>query len=244
MRYAHACSHSHTHATTITCSTGFDLLLQTLALPRGSEVLCSAITIPDMLYLVRHHGLVPVPIDLAPETLAVDIDALKRAITPQTRAVLIAHIFGSRFPLDPVLDVADAHGLLVIEVRPRGHVRLALVCLLSLTHLTVSVTTQDCAQAFSGMTYTGERRADVSMFSFGTIKTATSFGGALVRVKDRALLAEMQRRETRYPAQSNVFFFKRLLKYGFFHGVTTPAVYGLFLHACRAVGGASICWSW
>lgn len=90
------------------------------------------------------------------------------------------------------------------------------------------------------MQYTGERRADVSMFSFGTIKVATSFGGALLRVKNRAILEEMQRREKRYPAQTNVFFFKRLLKYGFFHGVTTPAVYGLFLHACKAVGGEEL----
>lgn len=89
------------------------------------------------------------------------------------------------------------------------------------------------------MTYTGDQRADVSMFSFGSIKIATSFGGALMRVKNRAVLDEMQRRERRYPSRTNVFFFKRLLKYGFFHGVTTPAVYGLFLHACRAVGGAT-----
>ncbi|TYZ59035.1 hypothetical protein PybrP1_009869, partial [[Pythium] brassicae (nom. inval.)] len=178
--------------------TGFDLLLQTLKLPRGSEVLCSAVTIPDMLYLLRYHGLVAVPIDLDPQTLAVDADALRRAATANTRAMLITYVFGSRFSMDPVLD--------------------------------------DCAQAFAGMTYTGERRADVSMFSFGTIKIATSFGGALLRVKNRTVLEEMQRRERRYPSRTNVFFFKRLLKYGFFHGVTTPAVYGLFLHACRAVG--------
>lgn len=89
------------------------------------------------------------------------------------------------------------------------------------------------------MDYTGEHRADVSMFSFGSIKTATSFGGALVSVKNPLVLEEMKRREKRYPSRTNLFFFQRLLKYGFFHGVTTPAVYGLFLHACRAVGGTS-----
>lgn len=62
-------------------STGFDLLLQTLKLPQGSEVLCSAITIPDMLYVLRYHGLVAVPIDLDPETLAVDIDQLRQSVT-------------------------------------------------------------------------------------------------------------------------------------------------------------------
>ena len=62
-------------------STGFDLLLQTLRLPAGSEVLCSAITIPDMIHVLRHHNLVPVPVDVDFETLAVDGDALERAVT-------------------------------------------------------------------------------------------------------------------------------------------------------------------
>lgn len=99
-------------------STGFDLLLQTLKLPRGSEVLCSAVTIPDMLYLLRFHGLVAVPVDLDPETLAVDVDALQRSVTANTRAVLITYVFGSRFSMDRVLDLADELNLLVIEVRP------------------------------------------------------------------------------------------------------------------------------
>lgn len=65
-------------------STGFDLLLQTLKLPAGSEVLCSAVTIPDMIYLLRHHGLVPVPVDLDPQTLAVDVCQLRAAVTEVT----------------------------------------------------------------------------------------------------------------------------------------------------------------
>lgn len=61
--------------------TGFDLLLQSLRLPKGSEVLCSAITIPDMLYVIRSHGLVPVPVDLDPKTLAVDMEQLRLAVS-------------------------------------------------------------------------------------------------------------------------------------------------------------------
>ncbi|KAH7484372.1 UDP-4-amino-4-deoxy-L-arabinose--oxoglutarate aminotransferase [Phytophthora ramorum] len=173
---------------TLSVRTGFDLLLQTLKFAPGTEVLCSAITIPDMLYVLRYHGLVPVPVDLDPETLAVDVEVLKKAVTQKTKMMLIAHIFGSRFPLDEALE------------------------------------------------YTGESRADVSMFSFGTIKTATSFGGAIIHVKNSAVLDEMHRREKRYPCRTNLFFFKRLVKYGVLHGISTPAVYGLFLHACRAVG--------
>ncbi|CAH0482666.1 unnamed protein product [Peronospora belbahrii] len=194
---------------TLSIRTGFDLLLQTLKLPRGSEVLCSAITISDMMYVLRYHGLVPVPVDVNPKTLAVDVEVLKDAVTDKTQAILIAHIFGSRFPLDEVLEVARNHDLLVVE---------------------------DCAQAFVGIPDKDENRADVSMFSFGTIKTATSFGGAIIHVKNPAVLDEMRRRERRYPCQTNVFFFKKLVKYGVLHGMSTPALCGLFIHACRAVG--------
>ncbi|CAI5737275.1 unnamed protein product [Hyaloperonospora brassicae] len=194
---------------TLSIRTGFDLLLQTLRLPAGSEVLCSAITIPDMIHVLRHHNLVPVPVDVDFETLAVDGDVLERAITKNTKLLLVAHIFGSLFSLDTVLEVAHRHNLVVVE---------------------------DCAQAFVGTQYTGDDRADVSMFSFGTIKTATSFGGAIIRVKDSAVLSEMRRRESRYPCHANLFFFKKLMKYGVLHGMSTPALYGLFLHACRAAG--------
>ena len=50
--------------------TALDLLLEAWALPRGSEVLMSAVTIPDMVAIVRHHGLVPVPVDLDMRRLA------------------------------------------------------------------------------------------------------------------------------------------------------------------------------
>ncbi|TMW62930.1 hypothetical protein Poli38472_005548 [Pythium oligandrum] len=194
---------------TLSVRTGFDLLLQVLKLPAGSEILCSAITIPDMIYLVRYHGLVPVPIDLDPDTLAIDPEKLRSAVTDKTRAIMIAHIFGTVHPLGAILDLAEELNLMVIE---------------------------DCAQAFAGMDYTGERGADVSMFSFGTIKTATAFGGAMIRVKNPSILEEMKRRESRYPTRSTTFFLKRLVKYGFLHGVSTPALYGLLLHGCRAVG--------
>lgn len=86
------------------------------------------------------------------------------------------------------------------------------------------------------MQYTGDHEADVSMFSFGTIKTATAFGGSLIRVKDMDILNEMKRRQTRYPSRTTAFFLKRLIKYGFLHGLSTPALYGLLMHTCRMVG--------
>ena len=51
---------------------GFDLWLEALQLPPGSEVLVSAITIRDMVRIIEAHNLVPVPVDLNPEDLSVD----------------------------------------------------------------------------------------------------------------------------------------------------------------------------
>jgi perosamine synthetase len=56
-------------------------LLQTLKLPAGSEILCSAITIPDMIYIIKYHNLVPVPVDIHADTLSVDVEKLRDAIT-------------------------------------------------------------------------------------------------------------------------------------------------------------------
>src|SRR5215471_15176388 len=108
--------------------TGFDLWLQALALPKGSEVLVSAITIRDMVRIIEAHGLVPVPVDIDPDDLSVDLESLIRSITPRTRAILVAHLFGTRQPLDPILSIARKHGLFVAE---------------------------DCAQAFAGRHFTG-----------------------------------------------------------------------------------------
>ena len=137
--------------------TGFDLWLQSLALPPGSEVLVSAITIRDMVRIIEAHGLVPVPVDVNPEDLSVNVESLRRAVSPRTRAILVAHLFGTRPPLEPILEIARQHNLLVAE---------------------------DCAQAFAGRHFTGHPEADISMFSFGSIKTATALGGAIVRVRD------------------------------------------------------------
>lgn len=94
---------------------GFDALLAALAYPPGSEVLMSALTIRDMVRIVEHHGLVPIPIDLDVETLSIRPEGLERAVGPRTKAMVVAHVFGSRMPLDDVIACARRHGLLVIE---------------------------------------------------------------------------------------------------------------------------------
>jgi len=181
-----AWSGAHDALACLSVRSGFDLLLGTLDLPPGSEILVSAVTIPDMVRIIREHGLVPVPVDVEIESMAPKLERVQAAVTPATRAILVAHLCGGRFPVEPLAEVASQHGLLLFE---------------------------DCAQAFAGPGYRGDPAADVSMFSFGPIKTATSLGGALLRVRDRDLLGRMRARQAAYPVQSRPYYLRRLAKF-------------------------------
>jgi dTDP-4-amino-4,6-dideoxygalactose transaminase len=165
---------------------GFDALLATVDWPRGSEVLVSAATIRNMPELISEHGFVPVPVDVDFRTLTIDAASLARAITPRTKAILAAHLFGSRMPMSPILEVARRHNLLVIE---------------------------DCAQAFAADGYRGDAESDVSLFSFGPIKTATALGGGILRFRDHELGRRVREHTRQWRAQSNRQFVARVAKY-------------------------------
>ena len=188
---------------------GFDLMLGELAWSAGSEVLVTAITIPDMSRILREHGLQPVPVDLDPATLAPDLAAMERAVTPRTRAILVAHLFGARLDLDPLIAWAQARGLQVWE---------------------------DCAQAFAADGFEGHAAADVRMFSFGTIKTATAFGGGILLVKGAAWHARLAARHAQWPLQPTGTYAAKLLKLGSFLLVQEPWIYGLVFRAIRLTG--------
>jgi dTDP-4-amino-4,6-dideoxygalactose transaminase len=187
----------------------FDLLLASASYPAGSEVLVSAITVPDMVRIIREHGLVPVPLDLDPRTALPLPEQIVARSTPRTRAVLIAHLYGATAPLDAHCAAAREHNLLMIE---------------------------DCAQAFRGREYRGHPLADVSLFSFGSIKTATALGGAIARVRDAALRDAMRRRQAEYAVQSRLGYLLRIIKYMLLKGASYPAPLRCLIGLFRALG--------
>jgi len=187
--------------------TAYDLLWKSLELPAGSEVLMSALTIPDMVRIVKHHQLVPVPVDLNLADMAPDPGLLRRAITPKSRAIVVAHLFGTHLPLDPIIKIARQHKLTIIE---------------------------DCAQGFEGCHYDGHPGADVTMFSFGPIKTITAFGGGIFCVRVPELLARMESLEGLYPVQSRWSYLKRFVKYSVLTGMSCRPLSDVILTVSRA----------
>jgi dTDP-4-amino-4,6-dideoxygalactose transaminase len=187
---------------------GLDALLQAWQLPAGSEVLISALTIRDMAVILREHGLVVVPVDLDPETMGVDLASLQQAITPNTRALLVAHLLGTRMDLDGVFEIAHKHNIPVLE---------------------------DCAQAYDGE-YHGDSRSLVSFFSFGSIKTATALGGALLRFQERSLLERVRAIQTNYPIQAMAAYRKRVLLFSILRLLANPIGLGGLTWLLRLFG--------
>ncbi len=190
---------------------GFDLVLQCLALPKGSEILLSAITIRDMASIIEQHGLHAVPIDIHPETCSIRYDLLAAAVTSKTKALLVAHLFGSRMPMDEIILVAQHFKLFVFE---------------------------DCAQAYAADGYRGHPDSDVSMFSFGPIKTATALGGAMLSFKDKDLCRTVSELQQQYPIQSKTQYRGKVIKYALIKAMTYRLPYTIFVAICRLFGAS------
>jgi dTDP-4-amino-4,6-dideoxygalactose transaminase len=188
---------------------GFDLLLRTAEWPEGSEVLMSGLTIPDMPRIVRHHRLIPVGVDVDPDTLAPHVRDVGRLITPRTKALVVAHLFGGRVDMGPLVALAREHGLLLIE---------------------------DCAQAYVGNHYAGDPEVDVSLFSFGPIKTNTALGGGLMIVRQPRLLHRLRENQQRLSVDKRRSFAKRIVKYAAVRLVSTRLVAGAIAKGARLLG--------
>jgi CDP-6-deoxy-D-xylo-4-hexulose-3-dehydrase len=81
----------------------------------GDEVLTVAAGFPTTVAPIVQHGCVPVFVDVHAETANAMVDRLADAVSPKTRAVMMAHTLGNPFDLDGVLDIVRRHDLYLIE---------------------------------------------------------------------------------------------------------------------------------
>jgi perosamine synthetase len=190
--------------------TSFDLFLQAVALPRGSEIVFSSVNIKDMVLIAEHYGLVVVPLDVDLATMEPCMNLLDSAVSSKTRVLLVAHIFGARFDMTPWVRAARARGLLLVE---------------------------DCAESFEGVQhYSGHPDADISLFSFGAIKTCSALGGSVGWVRDSQVLERMRQLHAQYPLRSRLVFAKRLLSYACLCLLQQPLLLGLTVRVLELRG--------
>ena len=144
-------------------SDGLEIALEALELPKGSEVLVPANTFAASAEAVIRNGLKIVFVDCG-EDYTLDIADLQSKITPQSRAIMVVHLYGQPAKMKEILELAEQYSLKVIE---------------------------DCAQAH-GAEYEGRKVGsfgDIAAFSFYPGKNLGAYGdgGAFVS-RDLALL--------------------------------------------------------
>lgn len=102
----------------IPCANGTDALqvaMMALDLKPGDEVITTSFTFVATVEVIALLGLTPVLVDVMPDTFNIDPDAVRRAITPKTRAIVPVHLFGQCADMEPLMEIAQEHGLFIIE---------------------------------------------------------------------------------------------------------------------------------
>jgi dTDP-4-amino-4,6-dideoxygalactose transaminase len=161
------------------------LALQASGIGPGDEVLVQSLTYLASFQAISATGAIPVPCEVDPDTVTLDVNDAKKRLTQRTKAVMPVHYAGGMGDLDEIYEFAQENGLRVIE---------------------------DACHAFGGY-YKGKKVGsfgDISCFSFDGIKNITcGEGGSVVtadedvlqRVRDARLLGVEKDTEKRYKGQ-------------------------------------------
>ncbi|MDH6281644.1 DegT/DnrJ/EryC1/StrS family aminotransferase [Prescottella agglutinans] len=96
-------------------SSALYLALELLDLPKGSEVITSPLTFSTDVSPIVRGGWVPVFVDVEPDTYNVDVTKIEELITEKTGAILVPNLAGNAPDWDAIREIADRHGLKVIE---------------------------------------------------------------------------------------------------------------------------------
>ncbi|MCG2584308.1 DegT/DnrJ/EryC1/StrS aminotransferase family protein [Massilia sp. TS11] len=152
------------HALAVNSATaGLHLALEALGIGAGDEVIVPTMTFTATAEVVRYLGADPVIVDVDPVTLNLDPLTVARAVTPRTRAIIPVHYAGLPCAMDALFELAEAHGLRVVE---------------------------DAAHAFPTRyrgRLVGTLDSDVTVFSFYANKTITTGEGGMVVTRDPAI---------------------------------------------------------
>lgn len=102
----------------IPCANGTDALqiaMMGLGLKPGDEVITADFTFAATVEVIALLQLTPVLVDVDMETFNIDVNAVERAITPKTKAIVPVHLFGQCANMDAIMALAEEHNLFVIE---------------------------------------------------------------------------------------------------------------------------------
>jgi len=102
----------------IPCANGTDALqiaLMALGLKPGDEVITPSFTYIATVEVVALLGLQPIFVDVDLDTMTMNLESLKAAITPKTKAIIPVHLYGQSADMEPILAIAKKHQIPVVE---------------------------------------------------------------------------------------------------------------------------------
>ncbi len=102
-------------------SVGLDAAIVALEIGAGDEVIMPAFTIISCAAAIVRAGAKPVLVDSDPHTWNMDIAQVESKITPRTKAIMAVHIYGLPVDMKPLLQIAERHGLAIIEDAAESH---------------------------------------------------------------------------------------------------------------------------
>lgn len=149
-------------------TSALELALRTYDIGPGDEVITVANTFVATTFAISYTGATPVLVDVDPRTYTIDVSQVARAITERTKAIIPVHLYGQPADMDPLLELARQHGLVVIE---------------------------DACQAH-GATYKGRRVGSIghaAAFSFYPAKNLGAFGDGGMAVTNDERIADSLR---------------------------------------------------
>jgi dTDP-4-amino-4,6-dideoxygalactose transaminase len=192
---------------------GLSFIFKALNLEPGAEIIFSAFAYPVVPHLARSLGFSVKFVDCELETLGMDPDALRAAISDRTAAVVATHLYGVPCRIREIAEIAEAHGAVLIE---------------------------DCAHCFGASV--GGRKAGAygsfGYFSFETSKPINTLGGGMITVRDGAAASRLREIARAEPRKNLTWLAKRLLKTSFEATVTHPLVFNLAIYpALRIMQG-------
>ena len=149
-------------------TSALELALRAYEIGPGDEVITAANTFIASALAISHAGAKPVLVDVDPFTYTIDVAGVAKAITARTKAILPVHLYGHPAHMDPIRELAEKHGLVVIE---------------------------DACQAH-GARYKGKRAGSLghaAAFSFYPGKNLGAFGdGGMVVTNDREIAKRLE----------------------------------------------------
>ncbi|MEI2580305.1 DegT/DnrJ/EryC1/StrS family aminotransferase [Scytonema sp. PRP1] len=169
------------------CNSGTDALflaLKALNIGAGDEVITTPFTFIATAEVISAVGAVPVFVDIDATTFNLNVEQVAAAITPKTKAIIPVHLFGQPVDLTELMDVAQAHNLLVVE---------------------------DCAQS-TGASWAGQKVGSIGhigCFSFYPTKNLGAYGdGGAITTNDPEIAAKL--RVLKEHGQKNRYYYEEI----------------------------------